>query len=88
MQNSEEDTQYVSKLLDDIDDEDNDVSSETDVDLKGYDIIDEYDSDGSNDDITMSLKGNEFKNQKHPRKLHPEMWFNVEGEVCSIFKPF
>ena len=83
VQDSSEDSQYVSELLDKADDEDKDVSSGSDVDLEGYDVIDVYDSDSSDDDATTlpSNKENKFKNQEHPRKLHPELWFNVEGEL-------
>lgn len=78
VQNPEEDSQYVSELLN----KDDDDSSESDVDLGGYDVIDEYDSDeGSECDSTPPPTKSRFKNQEHPRKLHPEMWFNIEGEV-------
>jgi hypothetical protein len=71
-------------LLDKADDDD--VSSGSDVDLEGYDVIDVYDSESSDDDVTSppSNKENKFKNQEHPQKLHPELWFNVEGEVYRI----
>ncbi|XP_028394785.1 ribonuclease 3-like isoform X2 [Dendronephthya gigantea] len=79
VQNPEEDSQYVSELLNKKDDDD---SSESEVDLEGYDVIDEYDSDEeSEDDGTPLPTKIRFKNQEYPRKLHPEMWFNVEGEL-------
>lgn len=83
MHDQDEDIQYVSKLLDKADDVDNDVSSESDVDLEGFDIVDVYDSESSEDEAPRlpSSKENRFRNQEHPRRLHPELWFNVEGEV-------
>ena len=88
MQDEVADSQYVFELLDKPDDEDNDVSSGSDVDLEGYDVIDVYDSESSDEDVTPLLppqKENKFKNQDHPRKLHSELWFNVEGEVrCHL----
>ncbi len=86
MQDPVEDSQYVSELLDKADDDDDDVSSESDIDLEGYDVIDVYDSDSSDEDDTAppAKDENTFKNQDHPRKLHSELWFNVEGEV-SLF---
>ena len=72
----------MSELLsNNADDETTDVSSESDIDLEGYDVIDVYDSESSDDDVMPAKKEERFENQKHPRKLHPELWFNVEGEV-------
>lgn len=81
----EDDSQYVSELLDKTE-LDGGSSSESEVDLEDYITVDESDSDTSQDSKRTQLwqsKSIKIKNRTHPRRLSPELWFNVEGEVSN-----
>ena len=74
-ESTEDDTQYVSELLDKPDTDDESSSSdESEVDLDGYITID--DESDSDDEIPLIKR-----NQNHHNNLHPELWFNVKDEV-------
>ena len=59
---------------------------DSELDLDGYITVEESDSSSTSEDSPQSCLGrcSNIKSQTHPRRLDPELWFNVAGEV-SIY---
>ena len=73
---SDDDTRFVHDLLHCDDANDNDVS-DSDIEFEGSDS----DSSAPNDPVSKRQK---FREQDSLMRLHPELWYNVKGEVRKL----